>query len=219
MVITKIEYQKKDPERVNIYVDGEFFCGISLNVLAQENLYEGLTIDEQTLDRILKEDLESRFMNRAVEYLSHTIKTEFQVRQYLKNLKFKKKGIWFNEDIQLDWDLLFEQIIDSLKKYKYIDDEEFAHAFVQSRLNVKPRGKSVLISELLSKGVSKEIAQRVCDEEITDELEVLRNAFRKKFKDEKFNIQNQKMVGYLLRKGFSWDLIEQFERNESEKYE
>ena len=219
MVITKIEYQKKDPERVNIYVDGEFFCGISLNVLAQENLYEGLTIDEQTLDRILKEDLESRFMNRAVEYLSRTVKTEFQVRQYLKNLKFKKKGIWFNEDIQLDWDLLFEQIIDSLKKYKYIDDEEFAHAFVQSRLNVKPRGKSVLISELLSKGVSKEIAQRVCDEEITDELEVLRNAFRKRFKDEKFNIQNQKMVGYLLRKGFSWDLIEQFERNESEKYE
>jgi len=219
MVITKIEYQKKDPERVNIYVDGEFFCGISLNVLAQENLYEGLTIDEQTLDRILKEDLESRFMNRAVEYLSRTVKTEFQVRQYLKNLKFKKKGVWFNEDIQLDWDLLFEQIIDSLKKYKYIDDEEFAHAFVQSRLNVKPRGKSVLISELLSKGVNKEIAQRVCDQEITDELDVLRNAFRKKFKDEKFNIQNQKMVGYLLRKGFSWDLIEQFERNESEKYE
>jgi len=219
MVITKIEYQKKDPERVNIYVDGEFFCGISLNVLAQENLYEGLTIDEQTLDRILKEDLESRFMNRAVEYLSRTVKTEFQVRQYLKNLKFKKKGVWFNEDIQLDWDSLFEQIIDSLKKYKYIDDEEFAHAFVQSRLNVKPRGKSVLISELLSKGVNKEIAQRVCDQEITDELDVLRNAFRKKFKDEKFNIQNQKMVGYLLRKGFSWDLIEQFERNESEKYE
>ena len=219
MVITKIEYQKKDPERVNIYVDGEFFCGISLNVLAQENLYEGLTIDEQTLDRILKEDLESRFMNRAVEYLSRTVKTEFQVRQYLKNLKFKKKGVWFNEDIQLDWDLLFEQIINNLKKYKYIDDEEFAHAFVQSRLNVKPRGKSVLISELLSKGVSKEIAQRVCDEEITDELDVLRNAFRKRFKDEKFNIQNQKMVGYLLRKGFSWDLIEQFERNESEKYE
>jgi len=26
------------------------------------------------------------------------------------------------------------------------------------------------------------------------------------------------MVSYLLRKGFSWDLIEQFERNESEKY-
>ena len=219
MVITKIEYQKKDPERVNIYVDGKFFCGISIDTLALENLYEGLEVDDNLLDRILKEDLEKRFLNRAVEYLSHTIKTEFQVRQYLKNLKFKKKGIWFNEDIQLDWDLLFEQIIDSLKKYKYIDDEEFAHAFVQSRLNVKPRVKSVLISELLSKGVSKEIAQRVCDEEITDELEVLRNAFRKRFKDEKFNIQNQKMVGYLLRKGFSWDLIEQFERNESEKYE
>ena len=203
MVITKIEYQKKDPERVNIYVDGKFFCGISIDTLALENLYEGLEVDDNLLDRILKEDLEKRFLNRAVEYLSHTIKTEFQVRQYLKNLKFKKKDVWFNENIQLDWDLLFEQIIDSLKKYKYIDDEEFAHAFVQSRLNVKPRGKSVLISELLSKGVNKEIAQRVCDQEITDELDVLRNAFRKRFKDEKFNIRNQKMVGYLLEKGLT----------------
>ena len=218
MVITKIEYQKRDPERVNIYIDGKFFCGISIDTLALENLYEGLEVDDNLLDKILKEDLGKRFLNRAAEYLSHTAKTEFQVRQYLKNLKFKKKGIWFNENIQLDWGSLFNQIIDSLKKYKYIDDEEFAHAFVQSRLRVKPRGKSVLISELLSKGVSKEIAQRVCEEEITDELDVLRNAFRKKFKDEKFNIQNQKMVGYLLRKGFSWDLIEQFERNESEKY-
>ena len=218
MVITKIEYQKKDPERVNIYVDGEFFCGISLNVLAKENLYEGLTVDEQTLDRILKEDLESRFMNRAVEYLSHTAKTEFQVRKYLRDLKFKKKDIWFKEDVVLDWDNLFNQIIDSLKKYKYIDDEEFARSFVQSRLRVKPRGKSILISELLSKGVSKEIAQRVCDEEIKDEMDVLRDTFKKKYKEERFNIQNQKMVSYLLRKGFSWDLIEQFERNESEKY-
>ena len=55
-------------------------------------------------------------------------------------------------------------------------------------------------------------------EEIKDEMDVLRDTFKKKYKEERFNIQNQKMVSYLLRKGFSWDLIEQFERNESEKY-
>jgi len=218
MVITKIEYQKRDPERVNIYIDGKFFCGISIDTLALQNLYEGLEVDDNLLDKILKEDLGKRFLNRAANYLSHTAKTEFQVRKYLRDLKFKKKDIWFKEDVVLDWDNLFNQIIDSLKKYKYIDDEEFARSFVQSRLRVKPRGKSILISELLSKGVSKEIAQRVCDEEIKDEMDVLRDTFKKKYKEERFNIQNQKMVGYLLRKGFSWDLIEQFERNESEKY-
>ena len=218
MVITKIEYQKRDSERVSIYIDGEFFCGISIDTLALENLYEGLEVDDNLLDKILKEDLGKRFLNRAAEYLSHTAKTEFQVRKYLMDLKFKKKNIWFKEDVQLDWENLFNQIIDSLKKYKYIDDEEFARLFVQSRLRIKPRGKSVLISELLSKGVNKEIAQRVCDEEIGNEMDVLRDTFKKKYKGERFDIQNQKMVGYLLRKGFSWDLIEQFERNESEKY-
>ncbi len=218
MVITKIEYQKRDPERVNIYIDGKFFCGISIDTLASQNLYEGLEADDELLGRILKEDLGKRFLNRAVEYLSHSPRTEVQVRQYLRNLRFKKKNIWFKEDVGLDWDNLFNQIIDTLKKYKYIDDEEFARAFVQSRLNSRPRGKSVLISELLSKGVSKEIAQRVCNEEVTDEMDILRNTFKKKYKEERFDIQNQKMVGYLLRKGFSWDLIEQFERDESEKY-
>ncbi len=214
MRVTKVEYQKKDPNRVNLYIDEEFFCGISLNTLASENLYEGLEIDDTVIDRILEKDLRSRFFTRVVEYLSHSPKTEFQVSRYLKELKFKKKGTWFKEDVNIDWDKLFEEILSKLKKYKYIDDEGYARSFVGSRLRNKPRGKSVLISELISKGVSKEIAQRVCNEDIENELDILKNAFEKKYRGKVFDIKDQKMVSFLLRKGFSWDLIEQFSRDE-----
>ena len=215
MVVTKIEYQKRDPNRVNIYIDNEFFCGISLDTLASENLYEGLDIDETVVNRILEKDLKSRFLTRVVEYLSHSPKTEFQISRYLKELKFKKKDIWFKEDISLDWERFFDEILSKLKEYKYIDDESFARSFVSSRLRNKPRGKSVLISELISKGVSKDIAQSVCDDEIGDEIDTLRKAFDKKYRGKSFDIKDQKMVNYLLRKGFNWDLIEQFNSNES----
>ena len=215
MIVTKIEYQKKNPNRVNLYIDEQFFCGVSLDTLAKENLYEGLTIDEDTLDRILATDLESRFFTRVVDYLSHSPRSEFQILRYLKNLRFKKKGIWFKEEIELDWDIFFERILSKLKKYKYIDDESYARMFVQSRLRSKPRGKSILIGELMSKGISKDIAQEICNQEVVEEIEILRNSFEKKYKQEKFDIKNQKMVNYLLRKGFSWDLIEQFSRDES----
>lgn len=215
MIVSKIEYQKRDPNRVNLYIDGDFFCGISLDTLASENLYEGLDISEEVLDRLLQRDLKSRFLTRVTEYLSHSPKTEFQVYRYLKNLKFKKKNTWFKEDINIDWDKLFDEIVGKLKEYKYIDDENFARTFVQSRMRNKPRGRSVLIGELMSKGVSKEIAQKVCSEEIIDELELLKHTFEKKYRGKKFDIKDSKMVSFLQRKGFSWDLIERFNRDDT----
>ncbi len=215
MRVSKIEYQKKDPNRVNLYIDEQFFCGISLDTLASENLYEGLEIDDTVLDRILEKDLKARFLTRVTDYLSHSPKTEFQVKRYLKELKFKKKSIWFKEDANIDWEKLNNGIIKKLKEYKYIDDQEYARSFVSSRLRNKPRGKSVLISELISKGVSKDIAELVCNECIDDELDILKKAFEKKYRGKSFSIKDQKMIGYLLRKGFSWDLIEQFSKDES----
>lgn len=217
MRVTKIEYQKKDPNRVNLYIDEQFFCGISLDTLASENLYEGLDIEQEVIDRILERDLKSRFLMRVTEYLSRSPKTEFQVFKYLKELKYKKRESWFKEDVDIDWEKLFNEIVNKLKEYKYIDDREFAKSFVSSRLRNKPRGKSVLISELISKGVSKDIAQEVCNENITDELDLIRKTFEKKYRNQTFDISNQKMIAYLFRKGFSWDLIEQFSQYEPEE--
>lgn len=217
MRVTKIEYQKKDPSRVNLYIDEEFFCGISLDTLASEALYEGLEIDDVVLNRLLQRDLKSRFLTRVTDYLSHGPKTEFQIYRYLKDLKFKKKDKWFNEDIDIEWDMFFNEIVKKLKEYKYIDDESYARSFIQSRMRNKPRGKTVLIGELMSKGVSKDIAEMVCNEEILDEFELLKNTFEKKYRGKRFDIRDRKMVGFLQRKGFNWDLIERLNSDDTSK--
>ena len=215
MVVTKIEYQKKDPNRVNLYVDNLFFLGISLDTLASENLYEGLEISEKVLGRIVKKDLEDRFLTRVMNYLSRSPKTELQVYRYLRNLRYKKKNVWFKDDLDIEWENLFNSIVNRLKEYKYINDEEYARSSVSSRIRNKPRGKSILIQELLSKGVDRELAQRVCNELIESEYEILRRSFEKRFRNQKFSIDNQQMVNYLLRKGYSWDLIVQFSKDDT----
>lgn len=217
MVVTKLEYQKRDPNRVNLYVDNKFFCGISIDTLAKELLYEGLNIDEETLDRITFEELRNRFFNRVLEYISKNPKTEFQIYKYLKDLRFKKRNIWYKEDLQIDWDNIFEGIVSRLKELRLINDEEYARMFVQSRLRNRPRGKGILVSELISKGVNREIAQMVCDEEVDDEYDVLRRVFKKKFKGKKFDRKDTKMISFLMRKGFSWDLIEKLEYDTEEQ--
>lgn len=217
MIVSKLEYQKRDPNRVNLFIDGKFFCGISLDTLAKEALYEGLEIEQKDLNRILEMEITNRFLSRAMEYIARSPKTEYQMYKYLRELRFKKKDVWFKDSLDIEWEKLFDTIVEKLKKYKYIDDESFARLFVSSRLKNKPRGKSILIGELLSKGVSKDIAELVCNEEIVDEYELLKAVFEKKYKGKKYDYKDSKMINFLLRKGFSWDLIQRLKSDDSEE--
>jgi regulatory protein len=217
MKVTKLSSQKKDSSRVNLYIDGEFFCGLSLDCIAKFNIYLGKKIEEKELELILLDELKSRFSQRAMSYISRTIKTEFQLRRYLKTLSIKKKGIWYNDISKEQLEEIFNEVVDKLKEYDYLNDEEFAHHFVLSRIKNKPRGKSVLISELMSKGVDKEIALRKVDQLVEDEYDILKRVYNKRFKGEKITIRDNKKIDFLKRKGFNWDLIKKLLEDESRK--
>lgn len=217
MKITKLSSQKKDRSRVNLYIEEEFFCGLSLDLVAKFNLYVGKELVEKELEQILHEELKERFFQRAMSYISRSIKTEFQLRRYLRTLAIKKKGVWFKEMEKDKLEEIFNEAIGKLKEYGYLDDEEFAYHFILSRIRNKPRGKSVLISELISKGVDQEIARRKVDELVEDEYDVLKRVYLKKYKGEKITIRDNKKIDFLKRKGFSWDLIKQLIDDEPSK--
>jgi regulatory protein len=215
MKITALESQRKDPTRVSVFVDGLFYCGVSVNNIAKYAIYTGKEVDEKTLEDMKFSELVERFFNRAASFLERSPKTEKQVRQYLRELAYKKKGQWFE---QLDDDVqgkIKEMVIGKLFEYKYLDDERYAEVFVSSRLRNKPRGKDVLLMELISKGVPKDIATKVLNKMVEDEYELLKQAYEKKFKDEKMTMDDRKKIDFLRRKGFKWDLIEQYINNES----
>jgi regulatory protein len=217
MKVTKLSSQKKDSSRVNVYIDEEFFCGLSLDLVAKFNLYDDKEVDVKELDEILFEELKSRFSQRALSYVSKTLKTEFQLRRYLKTLSFKKKGSWYNDIDKAKLEEIFNEVIKKLDEYGYINDEEFAEQFILSRMKNRPRGKMVLVSELMSKGVDKELARKKVEELVEDEYEVLERTYRKKFNEERITIRDRKKIDYLKRKGFSWDLIKKLIDNESGK--
>lgn len=219
MKITALEIQKRDSSRLNMYIDEDFFCGISLNVVAQFGIYQGKELLEDDLKKILNAELKARFFDRAVSYLVRSPKTEFQVRRYLKDLAFKKKGKWFQDISKEDLQSIEEDIVSRLLEYEYIDDEKYAKMFVESRIKNKPRGKNILFGELISKGVSKDIVEKVLSEMLCDEYSILISTYRKRFKDQSISFEDRKKIDFLRRKGFSWDLIEKFINNESSKQE
>ncbi len=217
MKVTKLVSQKRDPSRVNMYIDGEFSFGISLDSLAKYNIYVGMELEEDFLSKVFLHELKKRFLQRSSEYISRLPRTELQISRYIKNIIMKKKGVWYSELSKEEEEKILEHVISKLKKYGYIDDSHFAEQFIQSRLKSRPRGSGVIMSELISKGVSRDIAEDKVKELVQDEYALLCRVYEKKYKDQKITSMDNKKISYLFRKGFSWDLIEKLINNESEE--
>lgn len=215
MKVTKLSSQKKDPSRVNLYIDGEFVVGISLNSVAKYNLYVTKEVSESELEEILFCVLKDRFQERAMGYISRALHTQYQLRKYLRDLAFKKKGTWYSDISKEELENIFNEIIEKIQEYGYLDDSVYAEQFILSRIKNKPRGKNILISELISKGVHRDIARKKVEELVEDEYDILVKTYNKKYKEKPITINDRKKIDFLRRKGFSWDLIQKYIDNES----
>ena len=70
---------------------------------------------------------------------------------------------------------------------------------------------------MISKGISKEIAEKKLEELVEDEYDILKRVYEKKYGESKITKEDRKKIDFLLRKGFNWDLIERLINNESEE--
>lgn len=130
------------------------------------------------------------------------------------NDKLFRKG--FDEDI-------VKAILGLLEEEELLDDHRFAKAWVRDRINFKPRGKALLVRELIFRGISNDIIERVLDEEFPgDDIELARRSIAPKVRlykemDRKAGIRRAK--GFLARRGFAYStanavVSEIFNKNE-----
>ena len=187
MIITKVEVQQKHKDRVNIYVDGEFFCGMTLFACMKYRLKEGLEIDRERLEFLRTETERESACEKGVKYVSKTQKTEKEMRDHLYSKGFEKDAV--------------EYAIKKLKQYDYINDELYAKNFV--RYKSKTDGKKKIEYELKTKGISpKIINDTLADFDFDDG--VVRSLAEKYLKGKTRDIKTkQKAYRYLASRGFS----------------
>ncbi len=198
MVITKIEKQKKNRKRWNLYVDGEFTCGISEDTFLNFGLRTNDEITDETINEIKKFDEYLYAKKSALDFLSYRIRSVKEITDKLKSKKISAGTI--------------EKTITHLEKLGLINDEEFAKQLVQSKTGKKPAGKAVIRQKLFQKGISKNVAEKVIEELYSSEkekeliLEVY-GKYQKKLKGPDKYSRRKKMFEHLMRKGFDVDLI------------
>lgn len=197
MKITSIEKQKKEG-RFNIFLDGEFAFG-----LYKETIYEfGLRVNDE-LDSKKAEEIRTRdeigFAKRvAYRFLNYKQRSEKEVRKKLKEKKISDKTI--------------ELVISSLKDLNYLNDENYAKLYLQSKILRKPEGKRVLKMKLAEKGIPKDVADKIITEQYTPETETQKAAellkkYEKKVRGKTEQEKRQKCYRYLISKGFDFDTV------------
>lgn len=201
-VITKISVQKHNKDRYSIFTDSgrgeEYAFSVDEDVLIKYNLKKEMELDDFSVTEMLFQDDIRKAYNTGINYLAHRMRSEAEVREHLK-----KKEVA---------DAVIKEAIHKLYEFKFLDDEEFAKAFVRTQLNTTDKGAQVIKLELKEKGISPGIIEKVIEDvSFDDQLEKaikLCEKYAQKNKKDSSRILKQKIEQMLKRKGYSFSIIQ-----------
>ena len=125
----------------------------------------------------------------AFRLLTHRPRSEGEVRTRLAQR--------FPEDI-------VDRVLASLREQSFVDDEEFAQLWTESRNNHNPRSAAAIRRELLSKGVSREIAEEaVAHVDDADGAYRAAAKFSRRLAGAEYESFHRRLWGHLQRRGYS----------------
>lgn len=190
--ITALKLQKRNKNRVNVYLDGEYAFGLTKIVAAW--LQVGQELTEEKINQLQDQDQIEVTLQSAIHFVSYRPRSVNEVR---KNLK--KKNI--EEEI-------IDEVIERLIRGGLVNDRDFAQLWVENRSEFRPRGRRALRRELRQKGIEDEVIESAIAD--LDEDDLAYKAAKKqdrKYKHLEWQDYRKKMYGFLARRGFNYGII------------
>ena len=220
LIITNLRQGVKNPNRVNVFVNSKYALSLDVAQVVDLGVKVGLEISEDELEEFKKASEYGKLYQRTLEWVLVRPRSVRETRDYLsKKLKTSSSDSLLRARrygaqslvplpvgrVQSSEDILelSENIIQKLLDKKYLDDYKFAEWYVENRFVKKGISKKRLKIELMKKGVAREIVDEVIDDR--DDEEEIRKVIAKK----RAKYDDEKLMGYLVRQGFSYDLVKQ----------
>jgi len=189
--ITKLEFQKKNPDRASVFLDGRFSFGLPAIIAAR--LKQGQFLSDAEIQSLQAEDTIETTYSRALNYLSYRPRSRAEIDRYLQKRDLSESQI--------------ESVAERLERAGLLDDEAFARFWVENRERNQPKGLRALRYELRGKGISNETIERVLvSVDVPDSAyrSVARKAQQLAHLDQQ--AFTKKIIEYLARRGFDYEV-------------
>ena len=191
MIISNISFEKK---KFHVSFDNGEEIKISEDTLVNFGLYKGQEVEEVFVENLKFEDEKSEALLLSYKFLQRN-KTKQQLVDYLYKNKIQR--------------YIIDLILPMLEEKNYLNDEDYARRYLSDALNIKKYGKIKSRYMLLSKGIDKNIIEKVMKNydyelEYMNALELIEKRISKDETDPK-KINSTK--NYLQGRGFEFEII------------
>lgn len=199
--VTRLVQQRKNPNRVSVYLDGVFAFGLDKEVVVAHALRRGraLTVAEQ--EALLAEDGLQRAKARALAYVAYRPRTVHEVRQ-----KLLRTGA--HADVA-------EQVAERLRALGYLDDAAYARSYAEARAAGRGYGPARIRRELMRRGVARSHIEAALAEVLEEEALLAQAQAQAATRWARLageadpRKRRKKLFDYLLRRGFTFDTVRQ----------
>lgn len=191
--ITDIQPQAKNKQRVSVFVEGDFFCGVSVEAAARLGLKPGQEKTESELLRLRDAETDIQVREQALRWLDRRAYARGELARRLRFKQFPPEAI--------------ERVLDRLQSVGLLDDEAFAREWVRSRTRAGAMGSRRVRQELKQKGIADEVINVLWAENAPgSEGESCEDLARKKwrsFRTLERETARRRLLGFLTRRGFA----------------
>lgn len=189
MVVTLIEKQKKNKNKYNIFIDGEYAFSCYVEDFLEVGLKEGDILTSEQYNYYVNLFSLKQAQKDILKYLSYKMRTEYEVSKKLKENGYS--------------DEIVKKLILKFKEYGYINDEIYAKLFIDEKKQML-YSKYRIINELKLKGINIDTIYDLINEHYSSEYDILKKLIMKKYK---FVTEENilKIKSYLYRNGFNLD--------------
>lgn len=178
---------KLETDETKFFIRPEYIPNIPF-----DSIEPGVEFTDEQADALADAGLASLVELKAVEYLARAEQSRFGLSRKLLEKKYEKKYV--------------DMALTLLEAKGYLSDQRFSSAWLNSRKINHYEGKTKLMAELQSRGISKEVAQKAVAVffEENDEEEICAKAYERFVKRGK---EGEKLTAALMQAGFSYKLI------------
>jgi regulatory protein len=192
--ITALKVQKRNPNRVNVYLDGSYVFGLARVVAAW--LQVGMMISDEKAASLQAQDAEEVAFLRALRFLGYRPRSQTEIRQKLEELGFDEPVV--------------EKTIDRLLKSGLLGDDKFARLWVDNRSEFRPRSRRMLAFELRNKGVTDDVIEGSLVD--VDDARLAFQAgerYARRYQQADWALFRTKLSSFLARRGFGYGTIQE----------
>ena len=211
MIITGLTTQVRDPQRINVMVDGKYKFSLDITQVVDLGVRVGKEYDEAELELLEREGQFGKAYTRALEYALTRPRSQREIKDYLyrktrttqsRYRSGPREGQWYERPgITQD---VATRVFDRLIEKGYVDDAVFTKFWIENHHIRKGSSQRQLTAELRAKGVDKEIIEQLLSELPRNDAEELQKIITKKAS--RYD-DPQKLKAYLMRQGFQYEDI------------